>query len=212
MSDVPSITDMLSDLAKSPAPPLTAAERQKSELNALSDEEKWTKAWQYRMRGIPVQNIGTMFGVDRRTIYRWFSNLKRQFREIFERETSADLMSEVFMELDDQIATVRYDITQLEQDGKELDANGKVLEPPDKFQTINARQRYQKQLLDLVKMKTDLMLQTGIIAKEPERMYHTLEQDGKVSAEETAATTGPRDHETEIAELLDTLRKGRVLS
>lgn len=211
---VPTIADMLGDLAKSPPPPMTEEERQKSELNALSDDEKWARAWQFRMRGVPVRNIGKMFGVDIRTIYRWFARLKQQFREVFEQETSADLLVEFILEIDDQIATVRYDIVQLEQDGKKFDpATGAVTENDDKFQVIGARQRYQKHLADLTKMKMDLLLQTGVIPKEPERMYHTLEQEGKVFNEnEQTEKVGDRDHDTDVAELLDKMTKGRVLS
>jgi len=212
-TDVPSITDMLGQLEQSPAVPATEEERQRAELAVLSDEDKWTRAWQMRMRGVPPRNIGKMFGVDVRTIYRWFSRIKQTFREILEQEPSADVLSELLLEIDDQVATVRYDIAQLEQDGKKFDpTTGKVSDKSDRFQVLNARQRFQKQLMDLLKLKADLLLQTGVIQKEPERMYHTLEQDGKTKTEEEVVTVGVRDHDAEIADLVDKMKKGRVLS
>ena len=216
MSDaaVPSLMDALTGLDASPAPPLTEEDKKKHELQSRPDGEKWARAWQLNLRGIPVENIGKMFGVDKRTIYRWFTKAKELFRQSFEEETAVDVLLGELMRLNSLEEVLRYEAAQLEGDSKRFDpTTGKVVE--DEESALNraaSRQRYYKQIADVIKQRSDLMARSGILPSEVDRLYKTLKSEGKSQAEEDVVSHAPKDRKTAIGELLEEMERGRVLS
>lgn len=213
-SAVPTLTGVLEELDASPAPPLTEEDKKKHELRSLPDEEKWARAWQLNLRGIPVENIGKMFGVDKRTIYRWFTKAKELFRQSFEEETAVDVLLGELMRLNNLEEVLRYEAAQLEGDSKRFDpTTGRVVEDEESvLNRANARQKYYKQIADVIKQRSDLMARSGILPSEIDRLYKTLKSEGKAQVEEDVVSHAPKDRKTAIGELLNEMERGRTLS
>jgi DNA-directed RNA polymerase specialized sigma24 family protein len=90
VDSVPTLTDMLQGLENSPPPPQTSEEKSKRKYQGLTDAEKLAQAVSWQQQGIPVSAIAKIFEVTPRTIHKWLSKAKAEFRETFEGETAAD--------------------------------------------------------------------------------------------------------------------------
>lgn len=212
-TDPPSMTDLLEGLAKSPALPPTKEEEELERLRSLSDVAKINRAVALRHQGHGLPEIAKLFDVSTQTIYRWIQRAKEEFRRQFEGETAADNLAGQLMKLSYIEDVSMYEAGQLGKDGKTVDiATGKVVE--DKKVTnasLGVKTKFISLALDARKMQIDLLLKTGVIPCEPGRMYHSLEEEGKIK--DTAANAPPssRPRDVLISDLLKKLSNSSTL-
>jgi len=208
------LTAILSELDAVPPPPTTPEEKEKARFRAMSQDEKMRQAFTWRMRGVPVQAIANAFGVDPRTIYRWIQTLRAQFREQFEGETAADNLAGHLMALEQYEEMCLYEASQLGKDGKSFDpVSGSVVESKNAQQSIGNKAKFLKLGLDCRQAQIQLLLETGIIPRnEPNRMYSTLEREGRIEkANEQEDQSVPQDRKQLIGSLIKKLERQQTL-
>lgn len=207
MSDLLAVLDAL---ASDVQPVVAPEEKARRDLLLLSDEDKARRAMEWKFQGIPVPSIAKAFGVDIRTIYRWLNKAKLLFRETFEEETAADLLSEHLLFLDHVEELCLYEAGQLGKDGKEFDPKTGTVVDKKGDGGKSVKLRFIDGAVRARKMKIDLMMQTGMIPSEPHRMYHSLKDEGQVG--EGPKTSGlERTREELVRDLLDKLGQTPVL-
>jgi len=214
MTQAPTTTEMFRQLESAPAPPTTDTEKQQAKMASLPKEEKWRQAWGWKMQGVPISAIAKMFDVDVRTINRWIGNLKAQFRESFEGETAADCLAGHLMKLESLEEACRYEANQLSKEGKQFDpVTGKVIESKNVHQQKGNQAKFLKIALDAEMAQVKVLQEVGVLpTKEPERMYKTMEDEGKLkSTGDTQQVSRKRDRNETIGELIDALQSARTL-
>ena len=207
MSDEPkSVADLFSVLRKTP---LSGLSRKRVELRSLPKEAKKAKVLQMQMAGIPIPNIATTFEVTPQTIRIWLSKCASEYRQTFEQETGANILAESLQWLENIEQICLYEIDQTSE--SEID--------PDTGEVIVKKMNYSKGIrhkfvLAAMKaraMKIDLLLQTGVLPKEPERIYHTMANEKIEDAEAMSAEESGKSKEDLIREVMQLLEKGRSL-
>jgi hypothetical protein len=208
------ITDILKGLDASPAPPMTEEERTAHKLSLLPDEDKYRQAWSWKMRGMPVPAIAKAFGVEPRTIYRWFSALKQAFRKTFDNETAADNLAGQLMHFEEIEQMCLFEVNQLGKDGKTVDPTTGVVTDNDNRQSELANKaRFIKLALQARKEQVELLTKTGILPSSVDRMYKSLSEEGKIRTDEeqNRGSDAPIDRKQMISDLLNQMEKGRRL-
>lgn len=212
---VPSLTGMLAELDKSPALPPTPEETKKHELQLLTDEEKHRQAWQFKMNGVPMQSIAKIFGVDARTVYRWFSVMKADWVSQMEIEPSVNHFAGEIMHLEELESLCLYEASQIGNDSKKFDVTlGAVVDSPNKAIDAANKRGWIKEAGVFRMARIKLMLETGVIPREADRLYRTMEEEGKAGqvVEDVTPVGVPLDRKQLIAEVLERMTKGRTLS
>lgn len=197
------ILDALGDSSDLPsgAPGTTA------ELVSLKPGEKAAKAYDLRMRGISVAAIARGFGVDVSTVYRWLAQHVKEFQAVLEGQTAANIITETLLFLSRIEDICMYEIAQTEVDSAVIDEKtGAVVRPPE--HRNSPRVKYIRAALQARQMKVDVMLETGVLPRQPEKLEHTMK-----GATETTAVVAREDRSTEQIRLdVEQLLKGsRVL-
>jgi len=140
--------------------------------------------------------------------------IKQEFRKTLEQERAVDVLMETLMDIENQIAVCRYEISQLENDGKKFDPKtGVISDNQDRFYVISARQRWERQLADYLKMKINLQMQVGLVPRDPERIYRSLEEEGKrQTLDSPTAPASNRSRDESINELIEKMSRNRTIS
>jgi transposase-like protein len=165
-------------LSKSPTSvPVDDSSRSSAALEALktlTDEEKWVKAYDLKMQGIPVQTIAGIFGVKSPTIHGWLRKHTQVFRGRLEVETAADLVSESLQTLDEIKRMCLYEASQVSAEAARFDAKtGEVVRNKAPKGAITKLKCYET-VLKAEEMRVKLLQDVGVIPKEAERIYHTM--------------------------------------
>ncbi len=212
---VPSLTGMLAELDKSPVLLSTPEEERRQELQLLPDAEKHRQAWQFKMNGLTIPNIAKVFGVDVRTVYRWFSVMKAEWVSQMEIEPSVNHFAGEIMHLEEMEALCLYEASQIGNDSKKFDVTiGAVVESPNKAVDAANKRGWVKEAGVFRMARIKLMLDTGVLPKEADRLYRTMEEEGKAGqiVDEATPVGVPRDREELIAEVIERMIKTRTLS
>lgn len=178
-------------------------------LSELDISERQRKVWNLRMQGIPVRVIAESFGYSPQTIYKDLREMAQNYREHLEQFTGLDLVGESLQFLDEIESVALYEVNQLGIGEPEIDEEGKVVRGPKIIPEHGTlRQQFMRTALKAREMKIDLLLATGAIPKEPEKMLHAvcgkIEHDHKVGIED-------RTKEEIIESLNQLMRKGRMI-
>lgn len=196
---------------KSPPPPVEEDDKTRK-LSKLSLPEKRAQAWEYRMRGIPVSAVAAAFGVDQKTIHQWISDYVKEYRSTLEQESAANLIAESFLYLGNIEDLCMYEITQIasETGAPEIDPKtGAVKKSNLNIQAKGVQVKFLQTALKARQMKLELGMATGVLPKEPERIYHTM-ADAKpavAGVEDVSAEKSPEALKQSILELLTRARK-----
>ena len=207
--DIKGIADILGDLAETPESK-SPEEIERDKLTALSLDEKAAKAFDNQMRGVPVSAIAAAFGVDQSTVYRWLNHYAQTYRQRIEQQPAANLIAESLLFLTRIEELCLYEANQSEVDGGTYDSKTGEVSRPKTFQASGNKAKFIQSAMKARQMKNDLMLQTGILPKEPEKLYHAFDVEKREKEEEigTAITRTPDEIRKDIEALLS---KGRTL-
>lgn len=194
---------------KNVRPPSESQEDKKiREMRMLPDDERLGHVMEWRYQGISISAIAKIFGVNSRTVSTWISQSKEKFRQSFEGETAADILAGHWQFLDYIESVCLYEAHQLGSDSKQIDPKtGKVIDRQETVTMRAARNRCLESAMRARKMKIDLHLQTGVLPKEPSRMYHTLEQEGRVDDSSKNAPQRNKTRDQLVTQLLEQLEK-----
>jgi transposase-like protein len=177
---VPTLAETLGQLDQTPPAPSTPEEKKRAELSDLNDEEKRAQAYAWKLQGQSTEVIARAFGIDSRTIRRWFLRTESDFREQFETQTAANIMSESLLFLGNIEEMAMYEANQSAGDEQEYDLKSRKVKTPKEVER-NAKHITAKMLVVALKargMKLDLLLETGVLPKDPGRLYRTMEKEG----------------------------------
>jgi transposase-like protein len=208
--EIKGIAGLLEDLADTSPKDKTPEDIERDKLTSLSIDDKAAKAFDNQMRGIPVSAIAAAFGVDQSTVYRWLSHYSKQYRQRLEQEPAANIISESLLFLTRIEELCLYEANQSDVDGATFDsATGEVTRPKS-YQASSNKAKFIQSAMKARQMKTDLMIQTGILPKEPERLYHAFdtEKRDKEDLISTALSRSPDEIRKDIEQLLS---KGRTI-
>lgn len=207
MSDDPkSVADLFKTLHTTPPSGLA---KERVRLRSLPREAKRAKALQMQMVGIPIPNIATTFEVTTPTIRSWLAECAAEYRRTFEQESAANILSESLQWLENIEQICLYEIDQTCE--SELDPDTGEVKKKRTNHTKMMRHKYVSAALKARAMKIDLLIQTGILPKEPERIYHTMEDEKREDSAEIAAKESEKTQEELAKEILILLEKGRSL-
>lgn len=177
-----------------------------AEDRSESKREKLEKVFELKIRGIPVSTIAKAVGVDVNTVYRYLKQYAEEYRQRIEQEPAANLISESLAWLDKIEGVCLFEAHQTSSEVSEIDPRtGEVTKKPingktkEKISWIQAAMKAREQ-------KLKLMLDTGVLPREPDRLYNTLKKEApsvesdrhaKRTREELLATVGELLHRTQ---------------
>jgi len=146
-------------------------------------------AFLMKMKGMKVSRIAEVFGVSERTVFRWFTAYEQEFREGFEAVPAANLIAKQLAVLEE---IERLNLAEANECESNRDRIG----------------FYRVALIARGKI-IDLMTQTGVIPKEPEKVYSVMvEKKPKSLDTKPEAEVSREELERRIMQLL---RFGREL-
>jgi len=164
------------------------------------------KVLDLKMRGISNTAIARALGVDPSTIWRDLKKAREEYREGLENEPAANLIAESLMFLDRVEEVCLFEANQtaassvkVDPDSGEVIRDGAASKTRDKIQFIRAA-------LTARDMKTKLMLDTGVIPKEPEKLYHSIKPE-----QEVEEVTDFREEAEIRQQVIELLKRGRNL-
>ena len=207
--EIKGIAELLGDLAESPVE-RTPEEIERDKLAALSLDDKAAKAFDNQMRGVPVSAIAAAFGVDQSTVYRWLNQYSQTYRQRIEQQPAANLIAESLLFLTRIEELCLYEANQSEADGGTYDSKTGEVSRPKSFQAGGNKAKFIQSAMKARQMKNDLMLQTGILPKEPEKLYHAF-TDEKLKSDEETSTDVSRTSDEIRKDIEKLLSKGRTI-
>ena len=157
-----------------------------------------------KMRGISNTAIAKALGVDPSTVWRDLKRARESYREELETEPAANLISDSLMFLDKIEELCLFEASQASSAATSVDpTTGEVT----RESSSNNRGRFQfiRAALTAREMKMKLMLDTGVIPREADKLYHTIKKDDE--AEEKGLDD--RNAEEIRDQVMELLKRGR---
>jgi hypothetical protein len=169
--------------------------------------ERRQKVWEFWIKGIPVSSLAVTFGVDESTIRNDIRELREEYSQGIQSSTGVELVADHLQWLDQLEKSILFDALQADSVIKTIDKRTGVVD------RIKSSPEKAKLLLAAIKcreMKIKLHLDTGMIAKEPERLQHTINQATKT--DESKIKKEARTPEEIVTSLLELIKDSPVLS
>jgi len=166
--------------------------------------ERMEKVIDLKMRGISNTAIAKALGVDPSTVWRDIKKSRDAYREELETEPAANLISDSLMFLDKIEEVCLFEASQSDAGRTTIDSvTGEVSREgssnnKSKFQFIRAA-------LTAREMKMKLMLDTGVIPRDAQKLYHTIKQD----EEDEDRGLDVRNESQIRDEVMELLKRGR---
>lgn len=159
---------------------LKSDESYREVMPATTREEKVEKAMALKLRGIPAKNIAIALKVSQPTIYNWINEYIEKYKEDIEKRSGANLLSETMLYWDNLERLCLYEISQLGEGTSVYDTGLKKMVKIDQGGSKILKLKFILAAAQCRKEKSNLMLQTGILPKEPEKIYHRMEEEKRV--------------------------------
>lgn len=177
-------------------------------LEGISPEKKHALVFDMKMRGIAVNAIAERFRVDVSTIYRWLNKYTEDCRKRLEQQPAANLVAETIEYYERLEGFCLYEANQLTEEEKLIDSGGKVHVVSNSC-IKETKLKFLQTAAKLRRLKTDLLTSTGVIPKEPSRIYHKMEEEKR--AEEGEATGEERSKDQVKQDIIRLLERGRQI-
>lgn len=173
-------------------------------LSALPEDEKCQKVMELRRRGLGISTIGKMVGVSPNQVTKWINQHIENKRTQIESQPAANILVENLDFLSHMEDLVLYELNMVRDGTIIIDKEtGEISKKPV---NVQAKSAFIKLALKVREMKMDLEVQTGVLPKQPERIYHTMESN----KEQDSLRPDLDRSEEEIKEnLLRLLERGR---
>lgn len=162
-------------------------------------EETRLEAYSLFLQGMRLKDIALQVGASPSTISKWISTYRKRFKDDIEAQTGVDLLSGVLEEYE---FLKNFAYSQIRDIMTAVDENGNVIPNPNVNHAVCAK--YLDLVKNVIKDKTALFVQTGAIAKEPERLHVNIKGENKseVKVTITGEDRSPEEIERDILERL----------
>lgn len=142
----------------------------------VESDKRLQDVYELLNRGVRPESIAKKHGVSVSTIYRWKRQAVELYRESLEQTPVLDIISDHLMFLDQLERLTLYELEMLRPDGTMINADGTqaILDP---LKARRLRLEYLKAAREIRKEKVTLQTTSGIIPRQPERIYTTIERE-----------------------------------
>jgi hypothetical protein len=175
----------------------------------LSKDERIQKVLNLKMAGIPVTAIAKSLGVSVGTVYSDLKHHYNEYRQRLDQEPAVNIISESLAFLDSVEETCLFEANQSDSLGekKEFDPKTGEVKPVKRVTNTKGKLAWMQCAMKVRDMKLNLMLETGIIPREPDKIYHALKDDLVVEEDKSLDRT-----EDEIKkQIVELIKKSRRL-
>lgn len=169
-----------------------------------ASKDRVEKVLDLKMRGISNSAIAKALGVDPTTIWRDLKRARDSYRETLEQEPAANIIADTLMFLDKVEEVCLFEASQASAVETRVDPKtGEVIREG----SPNAKNKFQfiRAALTAREMKVKLMLDTGVLQREPDKLYHTIKRED----EETGGHIDVRDENEIKAQVIELLKRGK---
>lgn len=139
-----------------PATQPNAASHIPNAVAIIDLKDKQRQAYAMRKSGRKANQIAKQFGVDKSTIYRWIEAHRDDFRQMLENTPPLNI-----------IAQELADLETIEQEARDSAGNTKSERQKNSFLTTALKAK---------KVRHHLLLETGVIPKEPTKIYNVVNE------------------------------------
>lgn len=188
------------------------AEKNKTTLNSLPDDRKKAKAYEMKLQGFSVVSIAQIFGVAPNTIRKWIQDHASEFTGIIETSPAANIIAETLLFYENLEMLCLNEIKELPDNKVITDLKTGETSTRLDYDAKTLKQKYVLTLMQLRKQSVDLMQSTGMIPKEPERLYHTMEREKPIDSDAALAKKEERPKEELVDKVMQLLAKGRHIA
>lgn len=139
----------------------------------MTNEERVRTAAEWKQRGMPIIEIADFFGVSQRTIYNWIKIHRDTYVQELEECKALDV---VVKHLSDITNLGDLCLQIAHQIGQEKALDPRTGEIIHRKGSLRDQAEMLRLVRDFKRMEIDLQQSTGILPKEPERIYSKLEE------------------------------------
>jgi transposase-like protein len=187
-------------------------EKNLASINKLPADKKKAKAYEMKLQGASVTAISQIFNVTPATIRKWLQDHASEFTGIIETNPAANIIAETLLFYENLESMCLNEIRQLPDDKVTHNIKTGEMERKVDYDAKNLKQKYIITLVQLREKSVGLMQDTGILPKEPQRLYHTMEREKPIDADAELAKKEDRPKEELVDKVMQLLAKGRHIS
>lgn len=177
-------------------------QKEKDENELLTEEEKELKIFEMKMRGMPVSGIAHAFGMTPGEVRKSIQRYSDKFRHHYETESPANLIAETlaFYERLEEICL--YEIDAIEQRSTVKTSAGVSVNQT----TDPEKRRYIETAGKARDARIKLLLETGLIPKEPEKLHSIMYKEGEGETEKKLEKRSKDEIRQDIENLIGQVR------
>lgn len=146
----------------------------------MTDQEKIRVAYDWKQAGMPVVEIADYFKVCQKTVYNWINKYRDEFLNELEATRSLDIVVKQLHDITDLSDLCLRIAHQIGQEKAIDPRTGKIIQ---KKGSLRDQAEMLRLVRDFKRMEIELQMSTGIIPKEPERIYGALQERHAVAEE-----------------------------
>jgi len=177
-TEVKDVVGLLEELTSGEKPEAAAALPPELPATPLGKVDKLERVFMLKMRGVPISAIATYIGCDTSTVYRYLQQYNQEYRERLEQEPAANLIAEALTFLADMERSCLQEAHRADFGETKVDsATGEVTRSGGAGENSKNRLQFFRAAMTARGMQLKLLMETGVIPKEPEKIYHTLRGD-----------------------------------
>lgn len=185
-----------------------------TELIIRTEEDKLREVYRLKMTGLTYSEIALRYGVSTSTIHNWIKKYVEESSKELEVERPLNLITEsvLFLQTIQQVCLRELgyaSLTPIDPD------TGEFTELPEKFDIniVRTRTMLIDKILESKRLELDLLVKTGVIPKEPDKLYAVVKDATKTTAEEgLERTRSPEEVKQSIEDLLSKVRLVGVMA
>jgi Homeodomain-like domain len=149
----------------------------KDSIGVMPLEKKRAKCVKWHQQGVSKKDLAEFFGVSTRQIYNWLNEENQSVIDEFEVKTGLELLVEQFRELGEYERLCMYEASHLGEDQISIDpATGEKRLKTTTKGGLDAKAKFIGLAMGFRKMQIDLLTQTGLIPKQPEKIHASVSQ------------------------------------
>lgn len=162
--------------------------------------------YELKMMGMPYTAIASSMDLSEKEVRKAVNRLRKAYASKLEKTPGKNLVADACMFLERMEQMFLYDANLCDSDNEYIDGTtGQV--KTHKNNSGKDKLKYLQAAVDVRQKRLSLLMDTGIIAKEPQKLQHTL-----MGGEEKKDDTEINKSEAEIkADMLKLLERGRML-
>jgi hypothetical protein len=154
-------------------------------FEAMPLDERREKVWQMKLQGVSVLTIAKVFKVSAQTIRNDLSAMSREYRKNIEQTDAVDIIADSLLFYSKLEEFALYELADCKSDP----------------QRSREAHRFLQSVIAIRERKVRLMVETGIIPREPERLYAKVESV-KPRDEKSEDHRSPEEIQSSIKQLL----------